>query len=813
MLGGMTALFIFVIMWLPSANAAITCDGRTVVANVVAIDQPIMYNRLGASNINGMVYALQRDVINVAAAGAAPIWRLRPDKRPRPLVLRVSEGDCLTINLENRLQALANPNAPPLDIPPLFNTLINDQVADRHISMHVNGLPYVNGPNQDDGAFVGNNADTTILPGGQPVTYQLFAAEEGAYAVRGMATTVGGDANQGNSASLLFGEVIVEPASAAIYRGQVAEEEMRLASMDLDPLSATCGQVNISASGHPIINYEARYPAVDCNTPTDLPAGTGASLGASVWIAEGKAGLPILNMIDTATNEIVHSEINAVVGYGVGGALAPAPDDGSPSAGKFGHFPKSTYPLESVNKRNPSLPNRLEPFRDFASIFHDEPSTKQAFPGFYEPAAAGGNDVFRYVLAGVKDGFMINYGSGGIGSEIIANRLGVGPMHDCLTCAYEEFFLTSYTVSDPATLVDIPANFGLEACTPAALGTAPCLAVGPKANKALYTEDPANVHHSYVGDFAKIRNVHVGQEQHVFHLHNHQWLYNPNDDNSNYLDAQGIGPGIGYTYEINFGGSGNRNKSAGDSIFHCHFYPHFAQGMWAHWRHHDTFEAGTALQTSVTGGGFHVPFTADGLGLGDGTPAAGARALPDGEIIAGVPIPALVPLPGKPMAPMPGVVTVKPNPNLVAVIDPATGLPVLDAAGAAVQQAAGSLAAVDRTGTLINPGYPFWIAGIEDVVGQRPTSPPLDMATAVDVSAAQAIDGALFANLNATHADGWDGGLPMTLRLQLWDKTCSTMSIRNSIYRFMFTKRLPWWSGACMQKSHGDFSRKADDGF
>ena len=61
---------------------------------------------------------------------------------------------------------------------------------------------------------------------------------------------------------------------------------------------------------------------------------------------------------------------------------------------------------------------------------------------------------------------MINYGSGGIGSEIIANRLGVGPMHDCLDCAYEEFFLTSFTVGDPAMLVDVPANVGLETCAP-----------------------------------------------------------------------------------------------------------------------------------------------------------------------------------------------------------------------------------------------------------------------------------------------------------------------------------------------------------
>ena len=86
-----------------------------------------------------------------------------------------------------------------------------------------------------------------------------------------------------------------------------------------------------------------------------------------------------------------------------------------------------------------------------------------------------------------------------------------------------------------------------EACT---------TAVGPKATRAYYPDDPSNVHHGYISDFVKFRNVHTGKEHHIFHLHNHQWLFNPNDDNANYLDAQGIGPGGGYTYEINFGGVG-----------------------------------------------------------------------------------------------------------------------------------------------------------------------------------------------------------------------------------------------------------------
>jgi hypothetical protein len=94
-------------------------------------------------------------------------------------------------------------------------------------------------------------------------------------------------------------------------------------------------------------------------------------------------------------------------------------------------------------------------------------------------------------------------------------------------------------------------------------------------------------------------------------------------------------PGASYTLEIAYGGSGNRNLTVGDSIFHCHFYPHFAGGMRSLWRVHDVFEAGTELDAA-------------------GVPKRGVnRALPDGEITHGTPIPAIVPLPTLAMAPIP----------------------------------------------------------------------------------------------------------------------------------------------------------------
>ncbi|HET6720964.1 MAG TPA: hypothetical protein VFH22_15030, partial [Rhodocyclaceae bacterium] len=99
-----------------TAQAAPTCV-RNLLAEVVAIDQPLMFNRLGAQNINGMVYALKGDVINrdsripLSLGGLAEPGKvlLRDDKRPRPLALRIAVGDCLTVRLSNLLTPAANP--------------------------------------------------------------------------------------------------------------------------------------------------------------------------------------------------------------------------------------------------------------------------------------------------------------------------------------------------------------------------------------------------------------------------------------------------------------------------------------------------------------------------------------------------------------------------------------------------------------------------------------------------------------------------------------------------------------------------------
>ncbi|HVE78353.1 MAG TPA: hypothetical protein VNA89_05810 [Gemmatimonadaceae bacterium] len=591
----------------PGAASAQSC-ARTLTADVVALDQSIWYNRFGAVDPDGMIFALRRDV--VARDGSGPLSpgnvKLRSDKRPRPLTLRMNVGDCLQVKFQNLLTAtptVHEEEVPPGTDPhhpegsPARNTF-GSQPSTRAASVHVMGLSLV-GSIASDGSNVGTNPSSLAAPGGT-ATYTYYAEREGGYFMYSTGATVSAEGDGGTISRGLFGAVNVQPKGSQWFRSQVTASDLQLAAAkDGDGLPMT------TPAGQPILDYAAVYPS-------DHP----------------QSGIPILAML--RGNEIVHGDLNAIV-----------------TGPSMGAWPAGTYPKVAV------APTRDKPFREFTVIFHDETGIVQAFDEFSDP-------YLEHTLHSGRDAFAINYGSGGVGAEVLANRKGVGPVAKCNDCKFEEFFLASWALGDPAMVVDVPANAKDENGE---------VIPGYKATKAYYPDDPSNVHHSYIGDNVKFRNIHAGpKEHHIFHLHAHQWLKTPDSDNSTYLDSQGLGPGSSYTYEITYGGSGNRNKVVGDAIFHCHFYPHFAQGMWELWRSHDVLETGTELDA-------------------EGRPVAGARALPDAEIEAGTPIPAVVPIPGQALPVMPG--------------------------------------------TDGNPGYPFFIAG---KAGHRAPRPPLDVARGEDGS-------------------------------------------------------------------------------
>lgn len=570
---------------------------RNITADVVAFDQVYFWNRLGAVQPQGMIYALRRDVVPIAAGTtlAPGNVQLRPDKRPRPMVLRMNVGDCLTINFQNYLSP---------------TVVDNEQARTRNASIRGLGLQLVDASSLAPN--VGNNQAQMVTPGSTAV-YKFYAEREGSHLLYSSGATTGGEGDGGQLNEGLFGAVNVQPANAEWYRSQVTADEMKYATIGQTP------------AGQPIINYNALYPAT--------ATGSGHVPGA-----------PVLKMLN-ANNEIVYADLTALIT--------------GPNAGRF---PTGTY------KANASYPDRDQPFREFTIIYHDEAGAVQAFDQFDDPSMDS-------ALHSVRDNFAINYGIAGVGAEVLSNRLGVGPAAGCTECKFEEFFLSSWSLGDPAMVVDIPANAPCKGAGVDATITTPCTPTpGFKATKAFYADDPSNVYHSYIGDHVKFRIIHGGsKEHHIHHQHAHQWLFSPDSDNSTYLDSQAIGPGANFTLEINYNGSGNRNQTVGDSIFHCHFYPHFAQGMWSLWRTHDVFEAGTQLDSNSR-------------------PAPGSRAYPDAEIATGTPIPGIVPVPTIAMPPVPEA--------QVSIVN------------GQVQ--------ISGTG---NPGYPFFVPA---VAGHRPPHPPLD---------------------------------------------------------------------------------------
>ncbi|MFT4412450.1 copper oxidase [Fredinandcohnia humi] len=106
--------------------------------------------------------------------------------------------------------------------------------------------------------------------------------------------------------------------------------------------------------------------------------------------------------------------------------------------------------------------------------------------------------------------------------------------------------------------------------------------------------DPATpIFRGYVGDPAMIRLIHGGmKETHVFHYHVHQWLSDPQNLESELVDAQAISPQAHYNVQPLYG-LGSLQGAIGDAIIHCHLYPHFAAGMWGMNRIFNTLQDGS----------------------------------------------------------------------------------------------------------------------------------------------------------------------------------------------------------------------------
>nr|WP_263327488.1 multicopper oxidase domain-containing protein [Neobacillus sp. Marseille-Q6967] len=139
--------------------------------NVVGIQKQIVYNNAGDFDPEGRMFLLKEDEQKV----------LNGELRPRPLVIRANQGDCVEVTLENHLFNAPEPNS---------------------LSMHIHYVAY--DPLGSDGTAVGWNYNQGTKPGGK-IRYRWYADEEGSILFHDH-MSAGGKGFHGT-----FGTLIVEP--------------------------------------------------------------------------------------------------------------------------------------------------------------------------------------------------------------------------------------------------------------------------------------------------------------------------------------------------------------------------------------------------------------------------------------------------------------------------------------------------------------------------------------------------------------------------------------------------------------------------
>lgn len=316
--------------------------------------------------------------------------------------------------------------------------------------------------------------------------------------------------------------------------------------------------LNPRASMHPIgIAYNAATSdGGNVGYNPDTTIGRGESI-EYYWLAPEREGLYLFR--DTASPTGSEADGGSVV-HGLFGALAVEP------AGSTWLDPVSGAPLYSSQTSQQSgelyidaiiVPPSGGAFRESVQLAQDE------IPGI---------------------GFGFNYGAEP--AESRTRQL-------CPDCVGEETSLSSWVYGDPG-LVKLASGEGpwLPAWADGGEPDPEDCGLGTPGftSESCWT---ANVTRAYRWDRFKLRYaLTMTYETHVFHLHANQWRAQPDDSDSTIIDSQTFGPGDSFTADL-IGGAGSLPGTVGDSIFHCHLYPHFAAGFWALLRVHDVIEDGS----------------------------------------------------------------------------------------------------------------------------------------------------------------------------------------------------------------------------
>lgn len=161
--------------------------------DIEAIQIPIVYNKYGDHDPDGLLYVLQKDADRIKRKAEENFRKEipMPYEEVKPLVIRANVGDVVKIHFTHSLK--------------------------RNLSMHVQGLAY--DVRTSDGSYVGRNPDSTT---GKQITYCWYAQREGAYLFSDMGDTRSSE--EGTNVHGLFGAIIVEPAQSIWLDPETGEE-------------------------------------------------------------------------------------------------------------------------------------------------------------------------------------------------------------------------------------------------------------------------------------------------------------------------------------------------------------------------------------------------------------------------------------------------------------------------------------------------------------------------------------------------------------------------------------------------------------
>lgn len=620
---------------------------RTINYDVKAFQLDLPLNGWGDHDPNGLMYALANSDAQPNAAQIAAEPRLST-----PLVLRAAVGDCIKVHFTNAIAA-------------------------KRVGMHVDGV--AKDVNDSDGARVGNNPDTTVPTGGD-ITYTWFAQREGQFSINdyGSGTSFGlSEPSTDTTSHGLYGGLIVVPAGSS-WHNPVTGTNL-LGGADNHGLGAPVfADVHVPGVGNDFRDYAQIF----ADEPEGIVDRTGAKptfpttgladatfgfnyrseplrnrlravldhqAGKTVTLPNGTVILPNDRFCDGFTNDqdAATNAARLAKDKGLSGCLGEESHLQSWAFGDQGKLTKSTNETDvlkltgatggtfTLTVKDPTLTGPLTA---------NDAAVDQTKPRFRNERATTDPIAFNASAAEVQAALM---------------SLKVLPMADL---APNDITVTggsgTYRIAFAQHFAGRDVNVAVDGSqlTPAATATVSDATADGGTKGAIEVLSDALIPDAYRGDPVHMRLIHPGvKETHPFHQHTNRWRQESADPQSTRLDVQSVGPG--QTFDLVYeGGAGEaiaadpNNEAAGaksmeewvragrpdlavlaiskasngDQVFHCHLYPHFAQGFWGALR---VFDRQRPLDSTLWPAG--MPRT-----YADATPIQPLAMLPDFDAAA-----------------------------------------------------------------------------------------------------------------------------------------------------------------------------------